>query len=192
MGIGPYLKRSLTVLGTFLVIATQNASADLSGKAETIPERGFIRVQGKVLSFKGIQVIAHDAICKDNKGHWKCGETAWQAFGKNLASEPVHCMLIINLALREGVPEQANCLLKKESLSAWLVRQGWALTLRDRDALFSSQESFARKNRKGIWRDGFIPPDFWRSKVINDSKNCNVCKVRHQSFLRKTRYRRPL
>ena len=69
VGIGPYLKRCLPVMSSFLVLAAQCASADLSGKAETMPERGFIRMQGKVLSFKGIRVIAHDAICNDNKGH---------------------------------------------------------------------------------------------------------------------------
>ena len=192
MGIGPYLKRYLPVLGTFLVIATQNASADLSGKAETIPERGLIRVKGQVLSLQGIQVISHDAICKDNKGHWPCGEIAWQAFGKKLALDSVHCILIINLSQGEGSAERANCLLKTESLNAWLVRQGWALTHRDPEAFLSNQESFAKKNRKGVWRDGFIPPDIWRPSVINDSKNCNVCRVRHQSFLGKTRYRKSL
>ncbi len=189
MGTGRYLNRCLPALGTFLVLGAHFASADLSGKAETLPETGFIRVQGKVLSLQGIQVIAHDAICADKTGHWSCGETAWQVFEKKLAAEPVRCILMIELARREGVPERAKCLLKNDSLSAWLVRQGWALTGRDPDALFSSEESYARKKRVGVWRDGFIPPDVWRTDALNDSESCDVCTARHQSILR-TRDRR--
>ena len=179
------LKFYLTVLGLFLFIAIQSA-AELSGNAETIPESGFIRVQGKELSLHGIQIIVHNATCRDSKGQWSCGKSAWKALKIKLDSGPVHCTLISDLQNTERNPEQANCLLKKENLSIWLVSQGWALTNKEPDEFLSSQENLASENNAGIWRDSFTPPDLWRTSFKKGNTHCNVCSVRRQSFLRKT------
>jgi len=186
MGAGHFLKIYLSVLGLFLFIAVQSAAVELSGNAETIPERGFIELQGKELSLHGIQIITHNATCRDSNGQWSCGKSAWEALKIKLDSGPVHCTLISDLQNTERNPEQANCLLKKENLSIWLVSRGWALTSKETEEFLSSQENLARDNNAGIWRDGFIPPDLWRTSFKKDSKHCNVCSVRRQSFLRKT------
>ena len=75
---------------------------------------------------------------------------------------------------------------EKENLSNWLVSQGWALTNKEPDEFLSSEEKLARNNNKGIWRDGFIPPDLWRNGFKIGTKNCNICSVRRQSFMRKS------
>ena len=180
------LKFYLPLFVFFLFIAIQSAAAELSGNAETIPERGFIELQGKELSLHGIQIIDHNATCKDSNRQWSCGKSAWEALKIKLDSGPVHCTLISDLQNTERNPEQANCLLKKENLSIWLVSRGWALTSKETEEFLSNQENLARDNNAGIWRDGFIPPDLWRTSFKKDSKHCNVCSVRRQSFLRKT------
>ena len=186
MGTGHFLKIYLSVLGLFLFIAVQSAAAELSGNAETIPESGVIELQGKELSLNGVQIISQNAKCKDSKGQWACGKSAWEALKIKLDSGPVHCTLILDLQNPGGNPEQANCLLKKENLSSWLVSQGWAITSKEPKEFLSSQENLARGNNEGIWRDGFIPPDLWRTSFKKSTKHCNVCSVRRQSFLRKT------
>ena len=186
MGAGHFLKIYLSVLGLFLFIAVQSAAVELSGNAETIPESGVIELQGKELSLNGVQIISQNAKCKDSKGQWACGKSAWEALKIKLDSGPVHCTLISDLQNPEGNPEQANCLLKKENLSIWLVSRGWALTNKEPDKFHSSHENLASKNNAGIWRDGFTPPDLWRTSFKKSSKHCNVCSVRRQSFLRKT------
>ena len=180
------LKFYLPLFGLFLFIAIQSAAAELSGNAETIPEKGFIELQGKELSLHGVQIIPQNATCKDSNGQWSCGKSAWKALKIKLDSGPVHCTLISDLQNPEGNPEQANCLVKKENLSIWLVSRGWALTSKETEEFLSNQENLARDNNAGIWRDGFIPPDLWRTSFKKDSKHCNVCSVRRQSFLRKT------
>jgi len=186
VGAGHFLKLFLPALVLFLFIEVEFAYAELAGKAETVPESGFIKLQGKELSLKGIQFISHNALCKDTDGQWPCGESAWEELKNKLDSGPVHCTLISDLQNPERNPEQANCHLKKENLSIWLVSRGWALTNKDPDEFLSSQENLASENNAGIWRGGFIPPDLWRTSFKKGSKHCNVCSVRRQSFLRKT------
>ena len=185
MGTGHFLKIYLPVLGLFLFLEVQSAAVELSGNAETIPESGFIELQGKELLLHGVQIIPQNATCKDSNGQWSCGKSAWETLKNKLDSGPVHCTLISDLQNPEENPEQANCLLKKENLSIWLVSRGWALTNKDTEDFLSSEEKLAKSNNKGIWRDGFIPPDLWRTGFKIGTKNCNVCSVRRQSFMRK-------
>ena len=186
MGAGHFLKIYLPVLGIFLFFTVQSAAVELSGNAETIPESGFIELQGKELLLNGIKIIPQNATCKDSNGLWSCGKSAWETLKIKLDSGPVHCTLILDLHNPEENPEQAKCLLKKENLSIWLVSRGWALTDKEPNEYLASQENLASKNNVGIWRGGFIPPDSWRTSLKKVSKHCNVCSVRRQSFLRKT------
>ena len=185
MGAGHSLKIYLSLLGLFLFIAVQSAAAELSGNAVTIPESGVIELQGKKLSLNGVQIISQNATCKDSNGQWSCGKSAWETLENKLDSGPVHCTLISDLQNPEGNPEQANCLIKKKNISIWLVRQGWALTIKEPDESLSSDEKIASKNNAGIWRGGFIPPDLWRTSFKKGTKHCNVCSVRRESFMRK-------
>ena len=185
MGAGYFLKIYLPVLGLFLFLEVQSAAVELSGNAETIPESGFIELQGKGLLLYGVQIIPQNATCKDSYGLWSCGKSAWYILKNILDSGPVHCTLISDLQNTERNSEKANCLLKKENLSIWLVSRGWALTNKEPDEFLSSEEKLARSNNKGIWRDGFIPPDLWRTGFKIGTKNCNVCSVRRRSFMRK-------
>ena len=186
MGAGHLLKIYLPALGgVFLFFTVQSAAVELSGNAKTIPENGFIELQGKEFSLYGVQIIPQNAICKDSNEQWSCGKSAWETLKNKLDSGPIHCKLILDLQNPGGNPEQANCLLKKENLSIWLVSRGWALINKEPNEYLASQEKLASKNNAGIWRDGFIPPDLWRTSLKKGTKHCNVCSVRRQSFLRK-------
>ena len=186
MGAEYFLKIYLLGLWLFLFFAVQSSAVEMSGNAETIPETGFIELHGKGLLLYGVQIIPQNATCNDSNGQWFCGKSAWETLEDKLDSGPVHCTLISDLQNPGGNHEQANCLLKKENLSIWLVSRGWALTNKDPDEFLSSLENLAIKNNVGIWRGGFIPPDSWRTSLKKVSKHCNVCSFRRQSFLRKT------
>ena len=170
----------------FLFFTVQSAATELTGNAETEPDTGFIELQGKQLLLHGIQIISKNATCKDNNRQWSCGEYAWEALKNKLDSGLAQCTLISDLQNPEGYPKMANCLMKKENLSIWLVSRGWALTSKEQDGFLSIQENLASENNLGVWRDGFVPPDLWRTSFKKDSKHCNVCIIRRQSFLRKS------
>ena len=180
-----FIKTCLTVLLLLLLFSFQSAALELSGKAKTVPENGLIELLGKEILLHGIQIIPQKATCKGSNGEWSCGKHAWRELKNKLDSGPVYCKLFSDEQYTESNPELARCLLKKENLSNWLVSQGWALTNKETDEFLASLESLAIENNAGIWRDGFNPPDLWRKSNKNNSKNCNICSIRRQSFLRK-------
>ena len=180
-----FIKTCLTVLLLLLFFAVQSIAVEISGKANTVPEKEFIELNGKEILLHGIQIISQNATCKGSNEEWSCGKHAWRELKNKLNSGPVYCKLFSDEQYPESNPEIAKCLLKKENLSNWLVSQGWALTNKETDEFLARQESLASENNAGIWRDGFVPPDFWRTSIKNNSKNCNICSIRRQSFLRK-------
>ena len=180
-----FIKTCLNVLFLLLLFAVQSAAVELSGKAETVPENGLIQLHGKEILLHGVQIISQNATCKGSNVEWSCGKNAWRELKNKLDSGPVFCKLFSDEQNPERNPEMAKCLLKKENLSNWLVSRGWALTNKETDEFLASQESLASENNTGIWRDGFVPPDLWRISKKNNSKNCNICSIRRQSFMRK-------
>ena len=180
------MKNYLLVLYLLLFFTVQSAAVELSGKAKTQPTSGVIELQGKELILNGIHIISQNAKCKDSNGLWYCGKSAWEALKIKLDSGPVHCTLISDLQNPEENPQKANCILKNENLSIWLLSLGWALKSNDANEFLSSKENLASKNNAGIWRNGFVPPDLWRISYKRGSIPCNVCSIRRQSFLRKT------
>ena len=178
------MRTYLPLLCFFLFFSAKSAAIEISGNAKTVPKTGFLEIEGKEILLNGIQIISQNATCQDINGQWSCGEYAWKALKNKLNSGLVQCTLISDLQNPEGNTEMANCMMKKENLSIWLVSRGWALTKKEPNEFLLIQESLASQNYAGIWRDGFIPPDLWRTNVKNDYKHCNVCNIRRQSFMR--------
>ena len=180
------MRTYLPILCFLLLFNAQSIAVEISGIAKTFPETGLIELHGEKILLNGIQIISQNAKCQDSNGQWTCGEAAWEALKNKLDSGPVYCTIILSPLKIEENPVKAICLLKKENLSTWLVSQGWALKSKGQDEFFSGQEKLARRNNVGIWSDGFIPPDLWRSRIKKELKHCNVCSTRRQSFLRKS------
>ena len=168
-----------------LFFEVQSAAFELTGRSETYPKFGLIKLQGKEILLHGVQIISQDAACKDSRGQWACGKAAWKELKNKLDNNSVNCKLISNKQNLEGNTEKANCLLNEDNLSNWLVSSGWALTNKEHNEFLSRMEKRASKNNAGIWRDGFVPPDLWRTNVKNNLKHCSVCSMRRKSFLQK-------
>ena len=180
-----FKKICLSLLFIPLFFISKSTAVEISGKAKTVPKSGFIALHGRDILLHGIQIISLNATCQDSNGQWSCGESAWEALKNKLDSGLVQCSLISDRQIHKGNTKMANCIMKKENLSKWLVSQGWALTNKDPNEFLLSQESLASQNHAGIWRGGFIPPDIWRVSFKKDSKHCSVCSTRRQSFLQK-------
>ena len=178
------MRTYLPILCFLLLFNAQSIAVEISGIAKTFPETGLIELHGEKILLNGIQIISQNAKCQDSNGQWTCGEAAWEALKNKLDSGLAQCTLISDLQNPEGYPKMANCLMKKENLSIWLVSRGWALTNKEHNEFLLIQENLASQNYAGIWRDGFIPPELWRTNVKNDYKHCNVCSIRRQSFMR--------
>ena len=78
----------------------------------------------------------------------------------------------------------AECFLGAQSINAQLVAAGWALTAVDISSPYQKEALSAQKNRKGMFRGGFAPPNGWRPKSAAQLDDCSVCTARHQSLIR--------
>ena len=145
------------------------------------PEGGLITLGEDAYRLDGSTLPHPDALCQSHNGDWQCGEAAWQTLTVRVRNGTLECTPLISLSASatEGLP--AECTLDGESLNAWLVRQGWALTDDSPAAPFQTEEALAQHEALGIWRDGFSPPLNWRTVGAVD---CNVCSARHESIIR--------
>ncbi|HCX87412.1 MAG TPA: hypothetical protein DG761_05265 [Gammaproteobacteria bacterium] len=145
------------------------------------PEGGLIALGEDVYRLDGSTLPHPDALCRGHNGDWQCGEAAWQALAVRVRNGTLECAPLIpfSASATEGLP--AKCTLDGESLNAWLVRQGWALTDDTPAAPFQAEEALAQQEALGIWRGGFRPPQNWRAAGSGD---CSVCSARHESIVR--------
>ncbi len=144
-------------------------------------QQKLLLIDGQAYTLDSSALLAHDATCQDQAGGWQCGEAAWQALEKRLEDGIVNCTSVLSLAGSGSTGLPAECTVNGDSLNAWLVRHGWALTGDQPFAQFKSEENTARAEQIGMWRDGFTPPVQWRARITSD---CNVCTARHQSITR--------
>ena len=93
--------------------------------------------------------------------------------------EKIFCGILSKNALQDKIKNQiivcfpenidrykriiAECYLKKESLSSYMVRNGYAFDyIKYSNGKFKNDENFAKKNRLGLWRMKFVYPWIWR------------------------------
>ena len=59
-----------------------------------------------------------------------------------------------------------------------LSSNGWALSHAGAMEKYADEERRARAAELGLWRGGFVPPDYWRLR--DDQQGCSVCAARKQ------------
>ena len=57
-----------------------------------------------------------------------------------------------------------SCFVEGEDVSAWMVRQGWALSFVKYSHSYDADEMAARQAPVGLWRGAFIAPWDWRHR----------------------------
>ena len=139
---------------------------NLETKAENIKiiDADTISINGEKIRFSGIDAPEIKQTCiKNNDGiYWlvNCGVLARDFLIKKIGSEIPKC-------IRE--PEKdffgrtlAECFINEESLSIFLVRNGYAFDfVRYSKKKYAKDEEFARENKLGLWAMTFqYPWDF--------------------------------
>jgi hypothetical protein len=148
---------------------------------ELHPDKGLLVIDSHPLVLQGSTVIDPDHTCRTLAGDWSCGQAAWRALEGRARSGVITCTPLPSLTDSTTAAVSAECAINNESLNAWLVRRGWALSDDAPSALFVSEEHAARAEQVGIWRGGFVPPSHWRAQGATE---CNACTARHQSIVR--------
>ena len=114
-----------------------------------------IHLNGQKIRFTGIDSPELDQTCIKNGEKKPCGVLAKDILIKKIGNNSVECII-------EGKDRYkrilAECFVNNESLSAYLVRSGYAFAYRKYSQKFVVDEDYAKINEIGIWSMKFEYP----------------------------------
>ena len=142
----------------FLVLLACNTSFADSLR---IVDGDTIILNGEKIRFSGIDTPELKQTCMNGDEKVFCGKSAKMLLIKKIGNETPQC-------IREGKDVYkrtlAECFINGESLSAFLVRSGYAFAYRKYSEKFIKDEEFAKENKLGMWSMKFqYPWDFRKS-----------------------------
>ena len=120
-----------------------------------------IMLNGEKIRFSGIDTPELKQTCMHEKKKVFCGKSAKMLLINKIGNQTLEC-------IREGKDVYkrtlAECFINGESLSAFLVRSGYAFAYRKYSDKFVKDEEFAKENKLGMWSMKFqYPWDFRKS-----------------------------
>ena len=120
-----------------------------------------IVLNGEKIRFSGIDTPELKQKCIKNDQKVFCGVLAKKLLLEKIDNKTPEC-------IREGKDiykrTLAECFINGESLSVFLVRNGYAFAYRKYSDKFIKEEEFAKKNKNGLWSMKFeYPWDFRKS-----------------------------
>jgi len=116
---------------------------------------------GKVkYRFHGIDAPEMSQICKIQNKNIKCGLLSKKKLLQKINNNKVDCK---KKAVDRYKRIVAECFVNNQSLSSYLVKNGYAFAYKKYSKQFVEDEMFAKKNRLGLWAMEFQYPWDYRS-----------------------------
>ena len=120
-----------------------------------------IILNGEKIRFSGIDTPELKQTCLKDDQEVNCGMIAKMLLVKKIDNNTPKCISEGQDAYKRTL---AECFVNGESLSAFLVRSGYAFAYRKYSKKFIKDEEFAKENKLGMWSMKFqIPWDFRKS-----------------------------
>jgi len=120
-----------------------------------------IHLNGEKIRFTGIDTPELKQTCIKEEFIDPCGVTAKEILIKKIGDNRVEC-------ISEGKDRYkrtlAECFVNDESLSSYLVRNGYAFAYRKYSKKFIPDEDYAKANKIGMWSMNFDYPWDYRKK----------------------------
>ena len=120
-----------------------------------------IVLNGEKIRFAGIDTPELKQKCIKNDQKVFCGVLAKKLLLEKIGNKTPKC-------IKEGKDiykrTLAECFINGESLSVFLVRNGYAFAYRKYSDKFINEEEFAKKNKNGLWSMKFEYPWDFRKK----------------------------
>ena len=167
-------KQSLT-LSSFIIIILLFISFSYSGeknitKGKVIVVDGdTIKIKGEQIRFGGIDAPesyyrGKKQICIEDNKKVFCGQISKDKLIEKIGNNSVNCKIEKNKdKYKRSVGE---CFIKDESLSVFMVRNGYALDWPHYSkGKFANDQEYAKMNKLGIWNMKFEYPWIWKKKV---------------------------
>ena len=114
--------------------------------------------------FFGIDAPETKQICEKNNIKIQCGVIAKNVLKNKIADEIPECVVKEKDRYQRLV---AECFIGKESLSRFMVREGYAVAYTQYSKDFIEDEKYAKENKLGIWSMNFQTPLEYRKSLRN-------------------------
>ena len=150
------IKLSLYLFFGILIFSSANSDLLIVTDGDTI------RIGDERIRFSGIDAPEIKQTCIYQEIEFKCGEFSKNLLIEKISNQEVNC-------IREGKDQYgrtlAECFVGKESLSSYLVREGYAFAYRKYSDKFIPDEEYAQSKGNGMWSMDFMFPwDFRKSQ----------------------------
>ena len=114
--------------------------------------------------FFGIDAPEIKQICEKDNTKIQCGVIAKSVLKNKIADKIPECMVKDKDRYQRLV---AECFVGKESLSKFMVREGYAVAYSQYSKDFIDDEKYAKENKLGIWSMNFQVPSEYRKSLRN-------------------------
>ena len=120
-------------------------SFDVKSNKVKVVDGDTIHLNGQKIRFSGIDTPEIKQVCNKNNEVIKCGIRAKELLINKIGKNTVKCV-------NEGVDRYkrilAECFVNNQSLSKYLVREGFAFAYRKYSTKFIEDENYAKKKQK--------------------------------------------
>ena len=151
----PLIKHSYLLICLFLIVARSYA------EQITVTDGDTIRIGDERIRFSGIDAPELKQTCIYQSIEFQCGEFSKTLLIQKIANQEVNC-------IREGNDQYgrtlAECFVGEESLSSYLVREGYAFAYRQYSDQFIQDEEYAQSRENGMWSMEFLFPWDYRKQ----------------------------
>ena len=134
---------------------------DLKSSKVKIVDGDTIYLKNEKIRFSGIDTPEIKQTCNKNNETIKCGIQAKELLINKIGNNKVKCV-------KNGIDKYnrilAECFVNNQSLSKYLVREGYAFAYRKYSTKYIPDEDYAKKNKKGMWSMTFEYPWDYRRK----------------------------
>jgi len=114
--------------------------------------------------FFGIDAPEIKQICEKDNTKIQCGVIAKSVLKNKIADKIPECIVKDKDRYQRLV---AECFIGKESLSRFMVREGYAVAYSQYSKDFIDDEKYAKENKLGIWSMNFQVPSEYRKSLRN-------------------------
>ena len=112
----------------------------------------------------GIDAPEIKQICEKDNTKIQCGVIAKSVLKNKIADKIPECIVKDKDRYQRLV---AECFIGKESLSRFMIREGYAVAYSQYSKDFIEDEKYAKENKLGIWSMNFQMPSEYRKSLRN-------------------------
>ena len=151
--------KHLASIATFLLLLCFNSFAAEQVK---VIDGDTIHIGKLKYRFSGIDAPEMKQLCNKDGKEVLCGVLAKNALIDKINNSPVTCKIEEVDRYKRLV---AECFVREESLSKFLVKNGYAVAYRRYSMKFVEDENYAKENKLGLWSMTFEYPWDYRTKA---------------------------